>query len=230
VLTAKHRRYKPCTLNPAFAFILLTCQLANFIGLNLKNSLIILSILTFSTVTFAQTLPNKTQPPPKSPEAVVQEYFSLLQKKQWLGITDLFSPSALTKFKTSLLPVVQLDMVKGKGELCNVFFGKKLTAGELQTMSEKDFFFFAMSGIVMQIADFGLRFDRIEVLGKVPEGDSLAHVVSRIYIGKGENQVQNIDVTSLEKVKGEWKLLMKSDMERFIQDLKNQVLENTKKQ
>jgi len=202
----------------------------------LKTPLIILSIFIFSVSVFAQTAPPhttpaaKTAPTVKTPEAVVKEYFSHLQKKQWLAITDLFSPTALTKFKTSLLPVVQVDMVKGEGELCTVFFGKKLTPGELQTMSEEDFFFFAMSGMIMQISDFSFRFDSIKVVGKIPEGDNLAHVVSRMYIGKGDTQVQNIDVTTLEKVAGEWKLLLKTDMERFIRDLKAQVMEKTKNQ
>ena len=183
----------------------------------MRKSIIVLSILAFTFVSFAQEAQ-------KSPEAIVQDYFSLLQKKKWLDITKLFSPSALDQFKQMVLPVIAIDLKQKNGELTNVFFGKKLTLPEINAMNNDDFFFFVMSAIMLQVSGTEMKFDKIEILGSVKEGDNMVHVVGRLFIGFGESQFSDVIITSLEKVNGEWRLMLTGDVQNLVDELKRMVM------
>ena len=178
----------------------------------------ILLLLTLTVTAFAQT--------PKTPESVAKEYFDLVQKKQWNTIASMFSPKALTEFKKAVVPVIQFDLVQRKGDMCEVFFGKRHTPKELQDMDNEDFFFFVMSGLMMQIKGTAPKFTKVETLGTVKENENTVHVVSRLHLEKDGIEKSQIDLSSLEKVNGEWKLLLKDDIERFVIELQSSVMGN----
>lgn len=182
----------------------------------MKKTLIFISVVLFSLSALAQT--------PKSPETVVKDYFDLVQKKQWSTIVEMFSPSALADFKRAVIPVIQFDLTKRKGDMCEVFFGKLYTPKELQEMDDEDFFFFVMSGITMQIKGATPKFSKVEILGTVKENENTVHVVSRLSVEIDGITQSQVDLSSLKKVNGEWKLLLRDDIERFVIELQSSVM------
>jgi len=182
----------------------------------MRKIIILLSVLAFTFVAFAQEQP--------TPETIVVDYFNLLQKKKWLDITDLFSPPALDQFKQMVLPVIAIDLKQGRGELTQVFFGKKLTPPEIAEMSREDFFFFVMSAIMLQVSEVQMKFEKVEILGSVKEGDDIVHVVGKLYIGYGESQFTDVNITSLKKIDGKWGLTLTSDVQNLVEELKRMVM------
>ena len=160
----------------------------------------------------------------QDPETIVKEYFGHLQKKKWLDITELFSPPALDQFKQLVLPVIAMDLKQGNGELTQLFFGKKLAPPEISEMSSEDFFFFVMSAIMLQVSEAKMKFDKVEILGSVKESENIVHVVGKLYIGFGQSQFTDVNVTSLEKIDGKWGLMLTSDVQNLVDELKRMVM------
>ncbi len=50
-----------------------------------------------------------------------------------------------------------------------------------------------------------LTFDKLEVLGEVPEGDSVVHVLVRSRLLAGELETESLEVISFKKVGENWK-------------------------
>jgi len=105
-----------------------------------------------------------------------------------------------------------------------LFFGKKLTPPEIAEMSREDFFFFVMSAIMLQVSEVQMKFEKVEILGSVKEGDNIVHVVGKLYIGFGETQFTDVNITSLEKIDGKWGLTLTSDVQNLVEELKRMVL------
>lgn len=53
-----------------------------------------------------------------------------------------------------------------------------------------------------------VQINRITVLGEVPEGDKIAHVVTRISASAARGEMDAVAVLSLKQTKGKWKVLL----------------------
>ena len=136
----------------------------------------------------------------------------------------MFSAPALDKFKEMVLPVIAIDLKQGNGELTQLFFGKKMPFREVENLSREDFFFFVMSAIMLQISETKMKFEKMEVIGSVPEGDNMVHVVGRLYLGFGPAQTKKVNVTSLIKIDGKWGLMLTGDVKNMVEELKRMVM------
>ena len=61
---------------------------------------------------------------------------------------------------------------------------------------------------------------KVEVLGSVPEGDSLRHVVTRTHIRMGEMTMEAMEIISFKKMGDRWGILMQGRIKGMAQQIK----------
>ena len=71
---------------------------------------------------------------------------------------------------------------------------------------------------MMDATGAAVRFDRIDVLGSVREGE-IAHVVTRIHVGADALSIRKMNVISAKPWMGGWKLMLTGEMQGLQQML-----------
>ena len=170
---------------------------------------IMLSIVFLSSFSYGAT-----------PEEISKSYFELLKQKQWTEIAKLYDKTALKDFRDMMSFLLEIPDEKAP-QVLEAFFGTGATKKTVKTMSDADFFSCFLRGTMSQAAQFGqLDFKKVEVLGSVPEGDSLRHVVTRTNIGIGDMSVETMEVISFKKTDDKWSILLQGKMKGMAQRLK----------
>jgi hypothetical protein len=156
----------------------------------------------------------------ETPEAITESYFQLLQQSEWRQVADLYSPTALKDFREMMAFLTELpDEVSG--EVLANFFGADATQESVAAMSDPEYFAVFLGAMMAQASQVGqLDFTEIEVLGTVPEGDAVRHVLTRTHIKLGEVAMESMEVISLEQVDNAWKILMQGKMKGMASQLK----------
>ena len=75
------------------------------------------------------------------------------------------------------------------------------------------------------MAQVGQRdFTKIEVLGAVPEGPSVQHVVTRTHVSVGSMSTQAMEVISFKKAGSTWKIMMQAKMKGMADQIRNAMM------
>jgi hypothetical protein len=89
------------------------------------------------------------------------------------------------------------------------FFVPALTKDSISTLSDRDFFVSFWRRILTSEKFSGaIKYDDVEILGVVMEGEDLAHVVVRNRISVAEHGVESVEVTTFGKIGSQWKVKM----------------------
>lgn len=157
-----------------------------------------------------------------TPESVVQSYTAALQAGDYLKSTDLMHPEALEKFRGILLPVVEAAGTES-GSLLALFKGvADLPA--LKKLSPAQFFASFLGGLtaanpaVLQALSSG----NMTPLGSVAEGD-LLHVVCRTSLDFQGIKINKMNVVSLKRAAGGWRVLLSGEIEGMAEALRKAV-------
>ncbi len=145
-----------------------------------------------------------------SPEALATAYFQTVQEEGLGASTSFMHPSALAEFKSILMPVYDAEHAAGGKQLLEVTFPGTSYAA-LQRMDAKDFTDGFMNLVIAQTGNVPIRFDRIEVLGTIAEGDA-RHVLTRMTVGAGELAITQFEVLSFVPFEETWRLQLNGDM------------------
>ena len=157
----------------------------------------------------------------ETPEKLADNYFKLLGAQKWTEMGDMFDPKSLAEFREMMSFMSELPE-EASAQVLGQFFGAGTTSEDMKKMSDKDFFSRFLKGIMGQAAAMGqLNFKKIEVLGSVPEGDDVKHVVTRSHMEIGEMSMEAMEVISCRKSDAGWKVLMQGKMKGMAQQLKN---------
>ena len=160
---------------------------------------------------------------PLGPEAVAQAFLDTMVA-EGLGATGrFFAPAALEEIKTAFLGLLDLEAGQGEGELRGLLFGADRSLEQVQALAPADFYRGVMRFVEAQMGESSVNLAGGEVLGAVMEGETLAHVVTRVRMGIGENGMDTIDVISLRRTEKGWALLLKGEMQQMIQAIRAQV-------
>ena len=154
------------------------------------------------------------------PSSVAREFFGLLESEDYTAAAQLFDPSELRELR-ELLRFVYENVENPNDELIKALFGANSTAESVSKLTDAEFFasFLALTmGEMKKSVSFGLS--GVETLGHVTEGPDLAHVVTRFNLDMSEGGVSMIDVVSLRKVSGEWRILMQADMKAMANQIR----------
>lgn len=187
--------------------------------MNQKAIVIYVVLLTVSLAAFAQgAAPSATD----SPESVVLGYMEALKSGQYLKGAELMHPEALEKFRGMLLPIVEETAAGGAEESFLPLFRGVSDLAALKKLSPAEFFAAFFGGIVDNapgIAE-GLSSGSITPLGSVPEGDIL-HFVCRTSVTMQGLSLTEMEVVSLKRSQGNWRVLISGKMEGIAQALRN---------
>jgi hypothetical protein len=180
-------------------------------------------LLAFALAIFATVLPLKAQE--ITPEALAQQQLEAVQRGDWEAYAAQMHPKALQRFKEMMSPLFRIEDRNVAREMQKTLFGGR-NSEELQRMTPDQFFTLFMSSMA-RLPGMGeaLKNAKGEVIGRVNEGDSRAHVVVRASTsipGMVENYTR-MDVVSFERDGGTWKGLLAGDMELKISQMLQQL-------
>ena len=154
-----------------------------------------------------------------SPESVAQEYFSVLQKDGIGAMGRFMHPDAQAQFKRMIMPLFESEAAEGKSELRAMTFGRLATLDEIKALDPEAFMNGFMRLVVAQTGDVKLSFDKLEIVGVVPEGEQ-RHVLARVTIGANELKMTEFQVLSFLPFKDTWRMQLNGEMQGLAAALK----------
>ena len=159
----------------------------------------------------------------ETPESISKSYFEFVKHQQWDEISGLYDPVALRDFREMMSFLIEVPDEKSSVVLAR-FFGPGTTKASLKAMSDASFFSSFLKSTMSMAVQLGqLDFKKIDVLGSVPEGTNLRHVVARTFTGMGEMSMEQMNVISFKKTNEGWKMLMQAKMKGMAQQLKRTI-------
>ena len=156
----------------------------------------------------------------ETPENISKSYFDFVKNQQWDEIGGLYDPMALRDFREMMSFLFEMPDEESQQVLVQ-FFGPGTTKASLKAMPDALFFSSFLKTTMSMAAQFGkFDFKKIDVLGSVPEGTNLRHVVVRTITEMGEMSMEQISVISFKKTNAGWKILMEAKFKGMAQQLK----------
>lgn len=170
--------------------------------------------------------PGQTQAPSskKSPEEVATRALTALKENRIADFAKTMHPEALKQLKATLLEVVdEAEKQERVDEVLTIFKNVK-SADDLRKLDDVAFFTAFFEGVLQlqpRIRD-ALQGTTLNVIGHVPEGPDVIHVVYRGTVTQGEVKVSKMSVMSLKANGDDWGMLLTGDIEGMAAMLKRQ--------
>src|SRR3989339_624811 len=160
----------------------------------------------------ATPLPSRLGLPP---EEIARAYFTALRDRGMPIVVEFMHEGELAKFKDVFIALMEKEAAKGKREFVSGLFGEQATLAEVKALSPKEVKSSFMQNASLMISNMGFTFEKLEVLGFVPEGD-MAHVVARIEVGLWPAAIKRMDVISMKRDGDEWKLMLTKEFDGLL--------------
>jgi hypothetical protein len=156
--------------------------------------------------------------PEPSPETVVQVYMDAMKEGRYKDMAGVMHPDALETFGGMLRPLLEAGLQE-EGEDAEMFRAfKGLTPEARKKLTPAELFGGFLEGLA-QVAP-GMReamgSATVKPLGSVTEGD-MVHVVCRSSFSMQEIAMSSVQVISLKKSEGAWRVLLTGAMEGMAQ-------------
>lgn len=154
-----------------------------------------------------------------TPERIAAGYYQHIDTNQWNKIADMLHESALSEFKTKLLPTLKPLNHSGKSGLLKKTFGKEATYEDAKKSPNKEFFINVVGNVASLVRNSGIKNTQTTIVGKTPEGDDVIHVLVRETYKLGDMELANMEVLSFKKSGDAWKLLLSGKILGLVQTL-----------
>lgn len=151
-------------------------------------------------------------------ERVILQYFDAMEYEDYDAAARLFDPEDIKRFRDSFAFMSELS-VNQQQSVYEQMIGPWATQESVEKMSDEEFFA-SIFGFAMRQTMGQVQITSAEYLGTVMEGDELAHAVTRIGVSVGNLEITDMDVTSLARRNGAWKMKVSGDVERVAEQLK----------
>lgn len=171
------------------------------------------------------TVAAHAQTPPDTPEAMAEAFLTAFRDTDWERCAALMHPDALEDFKGILMEIAEID---SSGAFVQMFFGEDAGPDVLAETPPDGVFRQFIAAIMEEVPMMGAMLGGLdaEIIGHVEEGDSLAHVVSRNRIDVMGAQFTQMEVISLRRYEGGWRLLLTGDMENMVTVFRQQFMQD----
>ncbi len=136
-------------------------------------------------------------------------YFDALRQRDYARAAAYFDPVALQEFRDTTSFVSELPPAMQR-EFLVTFFGATATAEKVEALSNAERFA-AFLRVVMESAP-GVVFQGVTVIGEVPEGEDMRHVVTRSRLSANGVELDAVEVISFRRADGKWRVLMSGKM------------------
>ncbi len=157
-------------------------------------------------------------------EELTVTYFNALQSEGVGAISRFLHPEAQNELREMILPVFEFEAEQGRPGLTQVIFGGPKDIEEIRTLSPEDFVGAFMTFLGNQMQDLNVKFDKIEVLGTLPEND-LRHVVTRITVGADVVSLTQMEVLTYRPYQDSWRLQLNGQFKGIAAALRNNVIQ-----
>ncbi len=151
-------------------------------------------------------------------ERVILQYFDAMEYEDYDAAARLFDPEDTKRFRESFAFMSELS-VNQQQSVYEQMIGPWATQESVEKMSDEEFFA-SIFGFAMRQAMGQVQITSAEYLGTVMEGEDLAHAVTRISVSVGNMEITDMDVTSLARRNGAWKMKVSGDVERVAEQLR----------
>ena len=160
----------------------------------------------------------------KSPEAVATRALTALKESRIADFAKTMHPEALKQLKATLLEVVAEAEKQERVDEVLTIFKNVNSADDLRKLDDVAFFTAFFEGVMQlqpRIRD-ALQGTTLDVIGHVPEGPDVIHVVYRGTVTQGDVKVSKMSVMSLKSHGDDWGMLLTGDIEGMAAMLKRQ--------
>lgn len=160
----------------------------------------------------------------KSPEAVAARALTALKEDRIADFASAMHPEALKQLKSTLLAVVDTAEKSGRVDEALSIFKNVKSADDLRKLGDVAFFTAFLEGMMQMQPRLRETFRgmTLEVIGHVPEGSDVTHVVYRGTISQDDMKVSKMSVMSLKANGNSWGMLLTGDIEGMTAILKRQ--------
>jgi hypothetical protein len=148
--------------------------------------------------------------PPGSAKAVAQRTLAALAARNPDGFAREASPQDLAAFRAQLLRNLKQAMDgKQRPEVLAMFAPAK-SYEEIEKIPAERLFALYLGAVMKRVASAGPLQIQNTILGEVPEGDSLVHVIYRQRVKSGASSANNVTLLSLRRTPGGWKVVLEA--------------------
>jgi hypothetical protein len=156
--------------------------------------------------------------PTETPEQVAQRAVELARGGEWDGFAKLMHPNDLAELKKLFREILVIDT---SGQFASGLFGienldaydkldgAQVLANLMRTMTQLE------PSMAEAMGSIGS-----ETLGSVAEGPDVVHLVQRTSATVGTLTIRKMEVTSLKKFEGSWRMLAKGELQGMAETLK----------
>ena len=149
---------------------------------------------------------------------VATKAYDAFRQADWETYASWMHPEALDRFESILRPVFDaVIQVDSTGNMPEEFkwFDRTINTQEFLNMTPKDFFAFSMAELVAAVPGLGdaMKGSTMEVIGEIPEGDTLVHVVVRTSAEAMGMGMTEVSVLTTRKSEGEYRLMLSGQIE-----------------
>lgn len=143
--------------------------------------------------------------------AIADSSFQKMTQLDWTGYSQLIHPSALERFRGTILPSIEKLILISSGDSIS-FFGKQMNSQEIQSMPADSFFAQIMNTVTEISPDIKTTFETMlqKTIGAIAENDSLVHVVVRNKLTLGGQDLEELNVQTVRLDGESWKIDMSS--------------------
>lgn len=181
----------------------------------MKKLIVVFTILLLATVIALPALAAESVE--ESPTAVAERLSATLKKGDWDAYSRLMHPDALSRLKSMFAPIAELPEAQ---EALPTLFGVQ-GAEEFRKLTDREVFVRLMSNLEESVPGFGEAVRNLEmmVIGQVPEGKELMHVVFRSNTAVDKLTVTSTDVMTLRRTPQGWRALLAANIEGLAEQL-----------
>ncbi len=155
-----------------------------------------------------------------APSDATKAYYATLKKKDYVAAAKTFDPAALKAFRDTLSFFNDLPDEEA-GDTLSMFFGEGASKASVKKMSDAEFFASFLKGSLEEMEEAtGTEPGEVQVVGELPEGEDVVHVVTRNKSGVGGLKIETMEVLSFKKTADGWKALLPGEMGGLAAQLK----------
>ena len=148
------------------------------------------------------------------------KYFNKLKSKDYEVAVAMFFPPALAEFRKMMSFMSEIPDDEREG-IYATFFGPDADKDTVAKLSDAQFFAAFLGGVIGQAeAQAQTELRDVQVLGEVPEGPKVRHVVARSKMKAGELEVESMEVVSFTNNNGVWQATLSGQMKGLPQQLR----------
>lgn len=178
-------------------------------------------MLSLVALSLCLAAPAPAQKPADGASEVVRQYIHAIGAGRYEEMASLMDPAALVKLRDMLLPVL-LEAPAPEGASGVLLLDGVPNAEKARQLSGPEFMAAFFKGIARQSPAFGeaMRSATGEVIGSVPEGAGLVHVVCRSRAKAGDVTMTKMTVVSVLRVGDDWRIVLSGEIEGLAESIR----------